>query len=173
MKQEIFIWIHIHFFFSYFRLLFVDNEFSLIKLKMEDSSGREHVIIVRLGAGVSIYILFSFLCIISLVLLFFGVTWEMPDYRIFWIIIQSYKITYTYKAYKECQHIICYYYLVSFELGKSPNLRSVLCLVCNGSHYIVFLSVIKCWIIRLSRCGSRIRGTHQTVLVCTIGTHSI
>ncbi|KAM4042734.1 E3 ubiquitin-protein ligase FANCL [Anomaloglossus baeobatrachus] len=31
------------------KLLFVDNEFSTIKLKIEDSSGREHVIIVRLG----------------------------------------------------------------------------------------------------------------------------
>ncbi|XP_066451840.1 E3 ubiquitin-protein ligase FANCL [Eleutherodactylus coqui] len=32
------------------KLLFVDNEFSTIKLKIEDSSGRDHVIIVRLGA---------------------------------------------------------------------------------------------------------------------------
>ncbi|KAG8583807.1 hypothetical protein GDO81_008557 [Engystomops pustulosus] len=33
------------------KLLFVDNEFSTIKLKMEDSSGRDHVVVVRLGAG--------------------------------------------------------------------------------------------------------------------------
>ncbi|KAM3931651.1 E3 ubiquitin-protein ligase FANCL isoform 1-T1 [Leptodactylus fuscus] len=32
------------------KLLFVDNEFSTIKLKVADSSGREHVIIVKLGA---------------------------------------------------------------------------------------------------------------------------
>ncbi|XP_063774276.1 E3 ubiquitin-protein ligase FANCL isoform X1 [Pseudophryne corroboree] len=32
------------------KLLFVDNEFSTIKLKIEDSSGREHVILLRLGA---------------------------------------------------------------------------------------------------------------------------
>ncbi|XP_073528505.1 E3 ubiquitin-protein ligase FANCL isoform X1 [Phyllobates terribilis] len=32
------------------KLLFVDTAFSTIKLKIEDSSGREHVIIVRLGA---------------------------------------------------------------------------------------------------------------------------